>query len=133
MKEETYRRATAGDHPANLSPDYKSTVGRSPRKSAVVLPHSLSEITGPSLATERLDASENDLTKQRMAEPLGERIIVQGRVLDQDGKPVPGPMPTAITSSSPSSPAPIPGRTITTPGGRRTSTSRCSGRLSPRA
>ena len=89
MKEETYRRPTAGDHPPNLSPDYKSTAGRAPTRPAIALPHSLSEITGPLLASERLDAHENDLTKQRMAEPLGERIIVQGRVLDEDGKPVP--------------------------------------------
>src|ERR687897_326672 len=67
MKEETYRRPTAGDHPPNLSPDYKSTTGRAPTRPAIALPHSLSEITGPLLASERLDAHENDLTKQRMA------------------------------------------------------------------
>src|SRR5579862_2537578 len=89
MKEETYRRPGAGQHPPNLSPDYKSTTGRSPSKPAIVLPQTLSEITGPLLATERLDAAENDLTKQRIGEPLGERIIVQGRVLDEDGRPVP--------------------------------------------
>ena len=79
MKEETYRRPAAGDHPPNLSPDYKSTTGRAPRKPAVVLPHSLSEITGPLLTNERLDAGENDLTRQRMAEPLA-----SGRVLAVD-------------------------------------------------
>ena len=42
MKEETYRRPTAGDHPPNLSPDYKSTTGRAPTKPAIALPHSLS-------------------------------------------------------------------------------------------
>ena len=89
MKEETYRRPGAGQHPPNLSPAYKSTTGRSPARPAIVLPQSLSEITGPLLQAERLDANENDLTRQRMAEPLGERIIVQGRVLDEDGKPVP--------------------------------------------
>eukprot|EP01036_Dinobryon_divergens_P009402 gene9402-12569_t len=89
MKEETYRRPVAGqDHPANLSPAYKSTVSRSPSRPAIVLPHSLSEITGPLLREERLDSVENDLTRRRMGEPLGERIIVQGRVLDEDGKPV---------------------------------------------
>ena len=67
MKEETYRRPTAGDHPPNLSPEYKSTTGRAPTKPAIILPHSLSEITGPLLASERLDAHENDLTRQRMA------------------------------------------------------------------
>src|SRR6478735_8821552 len=90
MKEETYRRVAAGEHhPPNRSPAYKSTVSRSPSKPAIVLPHTLSEITGPLLREERLDAGENDLTRRRMGEPLGERIIVQGRVLDEDGKPVP--------------------------------------------
>ena len=86
MKEETYRRPLPGQHPPNRFEDYKSTPGRSPAKPAVVLPHTLSEITGPLLLGERLDELENDLTRQRMAEPLGERIIVHGRVLDEDGK-----------------------------------------------
>ena len=89
MKEETYRRPAAGTHPLNLSPAYKSTVSRSPSKPAIVLPHTLSEITGPLLRDERLDSVENDLTRQRMGAPLGERIIVQGRVLDEEGRPVP--------------------------------------------
>lgn len=83
MNEETYRRPTPGrDHPSNDSPGYKSTARRAPSRPAVMLPHSLSEVTGPSLRATRLDSAENDLTRQRMAEPLGERIIVQGRVLD---------------------------------------------------
>ena len=92
MTQDTYRRPAAGQHPANLSPDYKSTPGRSPRQAPIVLPQSLSEITGPLLASERLDALENDLTKQRSGEPLGERIVVHGRVLDEDGKPIPKAM-----------------------------------------
>jgi len=84
------RRPGAGQYaPANLSPAYNSTVSRSPSRPAIVLPHSLSEITGPLLREEWLDSVENDLTRRRMGEPLGERIIVQGRVLDEDGKPVP--------------------------------------------
>ena len=89
MTQDLYRRPAAGQHPANLSPEYKSTPGRSPRQAPIVLPHSLSEITGPLLVTERLDAQENDLTKQRSGEPLGERIVVHGRVLDEDGRPIP--------------------------------------------
>jgi protocatechuate 3,4-dioxygenase, beta subunit len=89
MTQELYRRPGAGQHPANLSPEYKSTPLRAPAKAAIVLPHTLSEITGPSLADERIGALENDLTKQRSGEPLGERIVVHGRVLDEDGKPVP--------------------------------------------
>ena len=92
MSQDTYRRPAAGQHPPNLSPDYKSTPSRAPRRLAVVLPQTLSETTGPLLAIERLDALENDLTKQRLGEPLGERIVVHGRVLDEDGKPVPNAM-----------------------------------------
>ena len=32
---------------------------------------------------------DNDLTRQHPGEPQGERIIVSGRVLDEDGRPVP--------------------------------------------
>src|SRR3954452_9848613 len=92
MTEDLYRRAGAGTHPANLSPEYKSTGGRAPRQSPIVLPQSLSEITGPLLETERLDALENDLTRQRSGEPLGERIVVNGRVLDENGKAIPKAM-----------------------------------------
>lgn len=89
MTEQAYRRPAEGTHPANLSPEYKSTVTRSPSKPPVVLPHTLSEITGPLRREARLDAGESDLTRQRMGAPLGERIIVQGRVLDEDGHAVP--------------------------------------------
>ena len=47
MKEDLYRRPAAGQHPPHRVDAYKSTVGRSPRKPAVVLPQTLSEITGP--------------------------------------------------------------------------------------
>src|SRR5829696_627915 len=90
MTQDLYRRpATGQHHPPNRFDGYKSTAGRSPRLPAVALPQTLSEITGPLLASERLDATENDLTRQRMGQPLGERIIVHGRVLDEDGKAVP--------------------------------------------
>src|ERR1700716_1649888 len=84
-----YQRPTAGQHPANLSPAYKTTVARSAKQPALVLPQSLYEITGPLLGAERLNALENDLTRQRIGEPLGERIVVHGRVLDENGKAVP--------------------------------------------
>ena len=92
MSQDIYRRPAEGQHPPNLSPEYKSTPLRSPRQAAIVLPQSLSEITGPLLAGERLDALENDLTRQRSGEPLGERIVVHGRVLDENGKAVPNAM-----------------------------------------
>jgi len=92
MTQDLYHRPDPGTHPANLSPEYKSTGGRAPRRPAIVLPQTLSEITGPLLDSEHVGDSENDLTKQRAGEPLGERIVVHGRVLDENGKAVPQAM-----------------------------------------
>ena len=51
------------------------------------LPHTLSEVTGPSFDSSAIDVKASDLTRQHHGEPLGERIIVSGRVLDEDGRP----------------------------------------------
>jgi protocatechuate 3,4-dioxygenase beta subunit len=84
-----YPRASLGVHPANLSPDYKSTLKRAPAQPLVVLPHTLSETTGPVFGHGSIAETDADLTRQHRGEPLGERIIVAGRVLDEDGRPVP--------------------------------------------
>jgi protocatechuate 3,4-dioxygenase beta subunit len=55
----------------------------------VIIPHTLSEITGPAYPYGRMQATDHDLTRQHAGEPLGERIVVEGRVLDEDGRPVP--------------------------------------------
>jgi protocatechuate 3,4-dioxygenase beta subunit len=55
----------------------------------VLLPQKLTEITGPLLGEGRLAANDNDLTVQHAGEPQGQRIIVHGRLLDGDGRPVP--------------------------------------------
>ena len=75
-------------HPPYLYPDYKSTRLRAPEKPLVILPHTLSEVTGPTYGHGRIGKLDNDLTRQHKGEPLGERIIVTGRVLDGDGRPV---------------------------------------------
>jgi protocatechuate 3,4-dioxygenase, beta subunit len=82
-----YRR-DEGVHPPYLYPDYKATRLRAPGKPLVILPHSLTEITGPAYGHEKVGALDHDLTRQFEGEPLGERIIVHGRVLDGDGRPV---------------------------------------------
>jgi protocatechuate 3,4-dioxygenase beta subunit len=56
----------------------------------VPLPHRLTEVTGPLLGPERVTPGDADLTAQHAGEPLGERIIVTGRLLDGTGRPVPG-------------------------------------------
>jgi protocatechuate 3,4-dioxygenase beta subunit len=83
-----YRREVPGTQPPYLHPDYKSTVKRSPTKPTIAIPHTLSEITGPLWTRERVGSVDSDLTRQGKAPPLGERIIVTGRVMDEDGRPV---------------------------------------------
>ncbi len=85
----TVRRPPAGTHPPNDSPGYRSTAFRHPKEPLVIIPQTLSEITGPAYPYGRIEATDNDLTVQHEGEPLGERIIVQGRVLDEDGRPIP--------------------------------------------
>ncbi len=84
-----YRRDTEPVDPPNLWPDYKATVLRAPSRPLIPLPHSLTEITGPLLGEGRCGPSDNDLTSQHDGEPLGQRIVVHGRVLDSDGRPIP--------------------------------------------
>jgi protocatechuate 3,4-dioxygenase beta subunit len=86
---DTYSRAGDSADPPYLSPDYKSTVLRSPRKPLIMIPQTLSEITGPVYGHSDVKPAEADLTQQHSGEPLGERIIVKGRVLDEAGRPVP--------------------------------------------
>jgi protocatechuate 3,4-dioxygenase, beta subunit len=79
----------AGVHPPLDYPGYRSTALRHPREPLLMLPHGLTEITGPLLGQERVAAADADLTTQHAGEPLGQRIIVTGRVLDSDGRAVP--------------------------------------------
>ena len=78
-----------GEHPPLDFPGYRSSELRAPHQPLVVLPHRLTEITGPLLGADRVKPGDADLTRQHDGEPQGERIIVTGRVLDSDGRPVP--------------------------------------------
>jgi protocatechuate 3,4-dioxygenase beta subunit len=84
----TYRREP-GVHPPQASPEYRSTALRAPTRPLVLLPHGLTEITGPVFGHERLRPNDDDLTKHHAGEPIGQRLIVRGRVLDGAGRPVP--------------------------------------------
>jgi protocatechuate 3,4-dioxygenase beta subunit len=83
-----YRRETPGVQPPLLYPDYKSTVLRAPAKPLYVLPHTLTEVTGPVFGHDRLQPNDGDLTRQCAGRPIGDRIIVTGRVLDENGRPL---------------------------------------------
>ncbi len=70
---------------------YRATVRRAPRHPLMVVPHTLSEITGPGPAISAISAADSDLTLNMGTdgEAMGERIIMTGRVLDEHGNPVP--------------------------------------------
>jgi protocatechuate 3,4-dioxygenase beta subunit len=78
-------------HPPYLYEPYASTVLRSPRKPLVPLPQTLSEMTGPLFGHAEVKPGDDDLTRNAGTggAAMGERIIVAGRVLDEEGRPVP--------------------------------------------
>jgi protocatechuate 3,4-dioxygenase, beta subunit len=84
-----YRPDAEGTHPPLDFPDYGSTALRAPSRPLVPLPHMLTEVTAPVFGEDRLRAEDADLTRQHEGEPQGERIIVYGQVLEDDGRPVP--------------------------------------------
>ena len=86
-----YKPRDWASHPPYRYADYKSTALRGPTKPLVPLKHTLSELTGPVYGHESVGPLDNDLTKNGVkdGEPLGERIVVTGRVLDENGRPVP--------------------------------------------
>jgi protocatechuate 3,4-dioxygenase beta subunit len=83
-----YRREPAESRPPLDYPGYGSTRLRAPTRPPILLPHSLSEITGPVYGHDGVGPLDHDLTRRHDGEPLGERIVVGGRVLDGDGRPV---------------------------------------------
>ena len=70
-------------------PGYRSTRWRVPKRPLVTLPEEFHRADGPVFGEEAIEEFDNDLTRQHAGEPLGERIIVSGRILDDDGKPIP--------------------------------------------
>jgi protocatechuate 3,4-dioxygenase beta subunit len=70
-------------------PGYRSTELRAPKKPLLRLPDGLTERTGPVFGEDAVDERDGDLCRQHGGDPLGERIIVTGRVLDTARRPVP--------------------------------------------
>jgi protocatechuate 3,4-dioxygenase, beta subunit len=69
-------------------PDYRSTELRAPKRPPVVLPERFRDLESPVFGHDDLAQFDNDLTRQHAGEPQGERILVTGRVLEEDGRPV---------------------------------------------
>ena len=85
-----YTRPRPGTQPPVLYPDYASTQKRAPKRPPIRFEHTLSETTGPVFEGGWAGPDSTDLTRQHKGAPLGERMILQGRVLDEDGRPVAG-------------------------------------------
>jgi protocatechuate 3,4-dioxygenase beta subunit len=85
----SYMRPQPGNHPPLDFSGYKSTALRHPKQSLVLLPHRLTEVTGPLLGDDLITMQDADLTTQHAGEPQGQRIIVFGQVRDSGGRPVP--------------------------------------------
>jgi len=75
--------------PRSLHPEYRSTVLRSPSQAPIRIPHTITELTGPTNWQNLMGASLADLTIQHAAAPIGQRILVSGFVQDEDRRPVP--------------------------------------------
>ena len=91
MNIKSYRARDWKSHPPYRFDGYASSMKRAPLKRLVPLEQTLSEITGPLFGHEALQPNDDDLTRNAGTgvEAMGERLIIVGRVLDEDGRPVP--------------------------------------------
>jgi protocatechuate 3,4-dioxygenase beta subunit len=78
-------------HSPYQSPGYKSTIKRGPSKALIPLKARLGDLLVPVYGTDELGPLDHDLTRNAAMNgaPLGERMIVTGRVLDEAGRPIP--------------------------------------------
>jgi protocatechuate 3,4-dioxygenase beta subunit len=91
MNFQLYTRRDWKSHPPYRYEGYKSSIKRAPLKRLVPLRQTLSEVTGPIFGHETVQEEDSDLTRNAATggEAMGERLIVVGRVLDEDERPVP--------------------------------------------
>lgn len=92
MSEIIFKQRDWSSHPPQIAPDYKSSVLRAPTKPLVKMPDSALVASGPVFGHDMLGEHDGDLTINGRVngEPIGERIVVIGRVLDENGRGVPG-------------------------------------------
>ena len=86
-----FRPAAPGSQPDNDTPSYGSTRLRHPTRPLLAFPHTITEATGPSFSPRHFPAL-TDLTLVDGKPAQGERIIVRGRITDEDDRPVPHTM-----------------------------------------
>ena len=85
----TRLRPCAGVHPAPNSPEYRSSALRYPKQPLVILPASLADLSGAVYGDDVVGPLDHDLTAQHDEPPAGQRIVISGRVMDEDDRPVP--------------------------------------------
>ncbi len=83
-------RPSPDEQPTNDFPAYESTHKRAPKRGPLPLEHTLTEVTGPAFGENWSAPSADDLTRHGKGEALGQRIIVAGRILEGNGRPVRG-------------------------------------------
>src|SRR3954447_11503522 len=86
-----FRPIATGSQPPNDAPEYGSTRLRHPKQPPLRIPHSGTETTGPLFVASRFPAIA-DLSMVTGKPALGERIIVRGRVIDENERPIPNTM-----------------------------------------
>ena len=74
--------------PPYLYPGYRSTTLRSPREALVALPAGALDVPGPTVPRGFVASGDNDLTVHGKSAPLGEKMVLTGRLLDADGRPI---------------------------------------------
>ncbi|HEU4849040.1 MAG TPA: protocatechuate 3,4-dioxygenase subunit beta [Terrimesophilobacter sp.] len=92
-KKAAYQAARASSEPVDARttldyPPYRSSVLRHPTKDLHHVDPETIELVSPAFGHTDVADIEADLTLQHSGEPLGERILVTGRVLDGEGRPV---------------------------------------------
>ncbi len=92
MRSGAFRPRNQKRQPPARTPAYKSSMLRSPSHAPISFPNTLSEITGPVFGQGDIAPQESDLLTNHVQDggsPIGERILLHGRVLDADARPVP--------------------------------------------
>jgi protocatechuate 3,4-dioxygenase, beta subunit len=84
-----YRRIESGSNPRLASADYESTRKRVPTHAPIRLEHTLSEISGPRNVN-AASTADMDMTHRSGGKAIGERIVIAGRVIDEDERALPG-------------------------------------------
>jgi protocatechuate 3,4-dioxygenase beta subunit len=89
--EAPFRPYAPATQPPNDSPDYRSTQFRHPAKPLLKIPQTVTELQGPQFSERQFPTTDN-IAVNNGKEALGERIIVEGYLRDEDGRPVPRSM-----------------------------------------